>query len=843
MEFRSLGALLGKLDRDEQLDWLVTRPAVQAVLAEVLGASRDSIGAALKPAGRPAPGRMLTWESMPYARVLDLSEEDPFPGIPERVRRPGGWSRVLWVAPHGAGRSLMGLWLEARGLARSIRWRRWSKQELPDARPLFVELESAEGLSLEGVTPGICVAVPAPAELTESLGVELLPTAELGTFVEELVSWAAARLSARAELDRNALVTYVRDVALPRGFVESAGDVLGLVGLADEFGVKALGASPPRKLAREWLKRRAAERVDAKDPSAIWLRRSGYEGWLGLVTRVLTEAGASLFAPRTLDAWAELLPAELRRSPDPEWLRLVLTESGAKASERELSRALAKLPAGAFDALRAFERAGVLRRTDDERLALGPHGLVRIVAEEALSALTQGAAFEWGDLLLSLEHAPRTMLRLFERAVRGALRVDDLVDPDADENPAYAAAIEGALRALGLSALLGAEPATEELIALWDEAMRLLIELPGELPLPRIGALRDGASDRGSWLLGNGAYLLAALAFSEGLSEGEGARVPLLRPWQAQSVPDELHRVLDAIAAALDEAAAPRELRGKVPLLVDRLRAALGPLGANGGVHRLERASVAVDEAALGVLAWSSVAALANDAVAAAGVRELLSARRLEAGDFASAMFQAYRDAGAPSTGAAALFDPELAALAWPFAPSELAADVVMASQPRVLPDLTEAQWRALLSRDLRDAPLAWFEQAPPALLSEVLSAAARGGRRDAVERLCRARTEAVLERVELAFAERTWDDGGLAFLLEQAPVELATSISARLPPMERLLGARADELTALRRLLRRGVAARRNDFRACYVVLAELERHALGLRRPALARNLGKGV
>ena len=58
-------------------------------------------------------------------------------------------------------------------------------------------------------------------------------------------------------------------------------------------------------------------------------------------------------------------------------------------------------------------------------------------------------------------------------------------------------------------------------------------------------------------------------------------------------------------------------------------------------MHRLERAAVAVDEAALGVLSWTSVAAMVHDAVAAAGVRELLSARRLERSDFAAAVVQA----------------------------------------------------------------------------------------------------------------------------------------------------------------------------------------------------------
>jgi hypothetical protein len=842
MEFRSLGALFGKLDRDEQLDWLAARPEVQAVLAEVVGSTQDSIAAALKPAERPAPGRLVTWEAMPYARVFDLLEEDLFPGIPERVRRPGAWGRSVWVAPHGAGRTLAGQWLEARGLARVIRVERWAKAELPHVRPLFVELEAADTVSLEGVTPGICVAAPALSRVAETDGVELVPTAPLASFADELVTWAASRLSSRAELDRDELLAYVMNVAIPRGVALSAGDALGLIGLADEFGVKALGSAPPRKVARDWLKRRAVERLGTTDASAIWLRRSGYDALLGLVTRLLTDVGASMFVPRTLDSWAALLPAELRRSPDPEWLRLVLSESGAKTTERELERALTKLPPGAFDTLRAFERVSLLRRTDGDRLTLGPHALVRIAAEEALSNLTHGSAFEWGDPLLSEEHAPHTMQRLLERAERGDFRPDDLVDPEADDNPAYAAAIEGALRALGLSALLGAELATDGLGSLWDEAMRLRLEMPSELPSPRIGFARERASDRGSWLLGHGAYLLAAIAFSEGLSESEGVRVPLLRPWHTAAVPAEFHRALDAIVDALLERAAPPGLASKAVLLVDRLRAALGPLGADGSAHRLERAAIVVDEAALGVLSWSSVAALSGDELATAGVGELLSVRRLEPAAFAEAVFQAYREASAPRAGAEALLDAELAPALWPFAPSELAAEILLAMKPPALPELSVEQWRAILARDLDDAPLAWFEQAPAALLPELLSGASRARRRDVVERLFLERPDAMLENIELGFkAEQS--EAFLALVLECAPNELSGAITERLPPVARLLAARAEELTALRRLLQRGVALRRGNFRACYTLLAELERRSVGLRRSTLARETAKGV
>src|SRR5262245_8844427 len=95
MGARSLSTLLGKLDRDENLGWLAGRPEVQLELARVLGSSREVVRLALAPKERSEPNRWVTWDSLPYGRVLDLVEEQPFPGVPSEVLRPGSWQKLV----------------------------------------------------------------------------------------------------------------------------------------------------------------------------------------------------------------------------------------------------------------------------------------------------------------------------------------------------------------------------------------------------------------------------------------------------------------------------------------------------------------------------------------------------------------------------------------------------------------------------------------------------------------------------------------------------------------------------------------------------------------------------
>src|SRR5215813_6137992 len=110
---RSLAALLSKLDRGMELQWLADRPAVQQVLAEILGAPLSKIAEVAAAALSQSDDyrRRLRFDDLPYASPLDLAQEPLPPGIPEIILHPGTWERVWWVAPSGSGRSLAGAWL------------------------------------------------------------------------------------------------------------------------------------------------------------------------------------------------------------------------------------------------------------------------------------------------------------------------------------------------------------------------------------------------------------------------------------------------------------------------------------------------------------------------------------------------------------------------------------------------------------------------------------------------------------------------------------------------------------------------------------------------------------
>ena len=59
MHHRSLGAILGRLDREEGTDWLAARPESQRALADVLGVPKGSLLAVLQPRKARGPSLYL----------------------------------------------------------------------------------------------------------------------------------------------------------------------------------------------------------------------------------------------------------------------------------------------------------------------------------------------------------------------------------------------------------------------------------------------------------------------------------------------------------------------------------------------------------------------------------------------------------------------------------------------------------------------------------------------------------------------------------------------------------------------------------------------------------------
>ncbi|HVZ37183.1 MAG TPA: hypothetical protein VG963_32395, partial [Polyangiaceae bacterium] len=114
---RSLAALYSKLDRNLELEWLAEREAVQRALALTLACPLETVRRPLEALRDSRDTRRVRFEDLPFAKPLDLGEEELPPGIPTAVLEPRSWSHLWWRAPAGSGRSLVGRWLSARGLA------------------------------------------------------------------------------------------------------------------------------------------------------------------------------------------------------------------------------------------------------------------------------------------------------------------------------------------------------------------------------------------------------------------------------------------------------------------------------------------------------------------------------------------------------------------------------------------------------------------------------------------------------------------------------------------------------------------------------------------------------
>jgi hypothetical protein len=837
---RSLGAMLGKLDREEGLDWLAARPAVQAELAKALGVERGLIQAALTPGRAADAGRLVQLAALPFAASLDLSEEELFPGVPPEVLQPRGWKRLVWVAPSGGGRTLVGRLLRARGVATVTDLVRFDGTALPAKRPLYVELADPRGVEWAAVREGTCVAVPDDGDVRVPDGVTLLRSPPLHDVLEPLVRWARARLTAASPWDVGAMVAALRP-AVTSGVARSAGDVLGLLGVADGVGLEVFTARHLARLAREWLRQRVNERLERSDPTAGWAKASAYDALVAWVRRAAVDSAEPLLCPRSADDWAALLPADLRRGADLEWLKVALVRAEPSLRQADVERVSEAMPPGAFRIVRAFEALGLLERDGDERVALRPHWLMRVALDDALSGIASGVAFDWGEALLSARLAPVTVERLYRRAVTADFELEE-VEPEATADPVTAAAVEGAVRALGIAMLGSASgaagaPVAEPPEALWNEQMRLLVELDAGVPRPRWDREVSGAG-LGGWLLTRGAWHLAVLSLGESLGAREGRPHPVLRPWRAVTLPPGLPAVLDSVASALELPEAPRAVVGAAVAMVARLRGVLGPLGAGGTAHRLERAVVVADEAALGVLSFATLSALRGDAIGIAGLKSLLEARRVAVSTFAAAAFAAFDQAGQPKDEVHVFADPELAELFAPHAPPAVLAVLLPALVRRFgdavgahLP-LSDTQWSAIFTSGA-DVPAELIPFVPDGVVRGAVRAASAAKNDAALAALWRRFPAALSSFVQNSLTPAGEPGIDLERLLATTPEGASVRLIATLDDVDALLRARAPSLMALRRHLHRELgryAVKSEAFRETYALFDELERRCARL-------------
>ena len=280
---KSFATYLSEFDKHRNLEWLAQNPQFESLLAQFLGLSveqlREHMGQAAASAASAKTSLLSLWEV--DTRPIDLREEPLPPAFPAEVLDPGSWP-VLWRAPSGSGRSLVGGWLEARGLARFVRaesWEEASRQLGTLEGPVFIELTSAEGLPLSSKDCGqICIAVdeapksPQPMNFANVVWGEVeasrfewtqasSPAVEL--WLEPLVRWVAERVPSTQRLDVDACLEWLRDELLPQRVIDRFETALGFIGLFASYHhrfPKDPKARSLLKLADFFLRKRRLQR-------------------------------------------------------------------------------------------------------------------------------------------------------------------------------------------------------------------------------------------------------------------------------------------------------------------------------------------------------------------------------------------------------------------------------------------------------------------------------------------------------------------------------------------------------------------------------------------------------
>ncbi len=800
---RSFGALLGKLDRELELEWLTHRPSVQSALAEVLGITREELILASSPATQRVDGRHLRLDDLPTGRPLDLAREALFPGLPTEVLSPSSWSGLWWLAPSGSGRTLVGAWLRARGLLVST--------DDPSA-PTYLELDPPEGVPR--ARPGLCVAATfAPPE---GSGFKVVRSAELCRNLAPIVDWAADRLPEGGTFERSELCSYLSEGPLAQGWLDSAGAVLGLVGLAEELGVTELRRRSGSKLSRLYLRRRSHELLDPDAASTDWVKRGAADAMVALLRRSIVDADLPWWVSRTLEEWSDLLPAELRLGADLEWLKLAFTRSESGIRPRDLERAARELPPGAFRVLRALTRLGVLANAGEERLALRPHWLVSALTVEAVEQLARAAPSDFGEALLRPHAAPRVASALFERALApDPTLVDEIVDLEVGDEPALAAAVECVVRCTGVALLRGVELGAESAESLLDLALELAVPRDDRVLAPRIEhrARADAPPSArvGQGLLSNGVYQLALLALSEEVPERPRRRSA--REGRAKEVDVER---LDAIAGALERWPELDVARGTARLC-GRLAKDLG--------HALAAPAAVLRSADSNELDWELWKAAVDTSFGRAALLGELGSEPAKAAPVLRAVWAAWEAALRPElptlekSFAALLFSHAPMSVLEHFASSEDCADE--------FEHLSREQWRSFVdhwTRTRRSAEsLAFWRAVPEAELDTLLSLGLEPSNLDALAELWRRAPSRLVAALEARFEPGRGRP--TSALLASVPAALTAETARKLAADERLARHSSEHMKELGAWLHERVAERSLGWREAYSRLSELER------------------
>jgi hypothetical protein len=663
---------------------------------------------------------------------------------------------------------------------------------------------------------------------------------ELADILTPLLAWAAERLPKTTRFDAAAAESVFRD-KIESGLLDSVGAVLGAVGLVDEFGLREFASRSDERIARRFVEGRIARSIDGSLPYASWIRRSIYGALLAMVERALVDSDLALEEPRSFDAWLQLVPPELERHVDLEWMRVSLAriDSGVRASDVE--RAARRLPPGAFRIITTLEQAQLLYRVADDGLRLDPLWLVSALRRSAIDALLGRSPYEWGEALLRPHIAAQVTEALLNRTLaEGGSTLASVLDLEAEDQPAYAAAVDAALRVAGVARLLGNDVALELLEGLVSETESLAVDFGSGILEPRIDLTPRGPAAtryrRGQALLAPGTFYLALLSVSEPLEPAAAPRLKTLIPWHRTDASPELKRAYDAIQTSLE---CDPPWRRAAFSLIARVRTVIGNVDGADTPHALELPAQALEEIEHGVLSFSTIQRAGSDATWLEAFLAIAKERKLDASEVARAIWVAWSNEGRPA-GARFLSSKAPARLLfWSNVPGEILEALLANEDPGEVPYevFAEEQWFAFL-RALSAGPGLVTESRAFAAMPQSLAARALALELDwsrapeSVRILWQRFPELVSALVlrELAKGTRATANT-LNALLANAPETASAELLRELE--QKNLGIAATALVALRALLRRIILARGPEWRTAYRKLSDLERELRRTHEP----------
>ncbi len=548
---------LGKLDRGEAGWWLSAGEPWTPLLADALNVALDDLRARIYRMAHPqvedgsSPDRFVPFG---WLDALDLATEPLPPGIPwpRDASRDGDHARVWWTSGPGAGKTLLGRWLQVRQGWTWMPARTWREAlaKIPRSGRVFVELEQpGEGPMLASELPDgveVWVAAPfAPAPVASSKSSDgeqhevdsgempadattwtELRTPPLRDWMGPLLAWVGPRVRRGGRYDPDEVMALLRTLPLVEMF-ETPGDVLDFLGLVDEVGAATLiegEGLESEALFKTWL-RQAIDRPDrplAASNKAL-LRHDGARLLVELVQERLR---GGLPPVLSLEDWTSLVPR--RRAPhiDRDAL-MALIDRGTPEAKAE---AKAMLKPSREDVIEALKGVQLLVRGSTGRWCLRPSWLANLAQNAAAKALCEEGPEGLGALLLYPQSASDGLTVLLEQASSGDLTLARACIADLDgASPERLAALDGVFRVLGHRALLGDVLPVELLSQAWDAQMEHVADR--YLNFPPLPVIQIARAERVA-LTDQGAWLRAALAMSLHLHKASVVLpVGPLNPW------------------------------------------------------------------------------------------------------------------------------------------------------------------------------------------------------------------------------------------------------------------------------------------------------------------------